>query len=382
LQQPSQARDAATQDDRVMCGEMGGRKRRVLHFIHSLRICSQQNAPLPSPLTLPLDPVILSELVPSLRGTSETKDLLVDAGNGIRIKGKNKSMNQPPRSGNKMPFRLSFEGGHCFNANISYFYINYNPGSMNKIIMITGATSGFGKAIAIQFARNGYDIIITGRRKERLEGLEKELLLGKIKVLSLNFDVRKQAEVDSVINNLPAEWKTIDILVNNAGLAVGLSHIDSGIVEDWERMIDTNVKGLLYVTRAVSPLMVARNSGYIFNISSIAGSQIYENGNVYCASKSAVDALSKSMRIDLLKNNIRVTNIAPGMANTEFSTVRFKGDKEKADAVYKGFDFLTGDDIADVIFYCASLPSHVCINELVITPTQQANAFYSNRKEK
>ena len=252
---------------------------------------------------------------------------------------------------------------------------------MNKIIMVTGATSGFGKAIAIIFAQHGYNIIITGRRKDRLDKFEKELLgYGKVSVLSLNFDVRNQKEVASVIGNLPPEWRSVDILVNNAGLAVGLSPIDSGIIDDWDRMIDTNIKGLLYVTRAVTPLMVARNSGHIFNIGSIAGKEIYENGNVYCASKSAVDSLSKAMRIDLLKNNIKVTHIAPGMAETEFSLVRFKSDEEKAKAVYKGFDALTAENIADVVYYCATLPAHVCINDLVITPVQQANAYYSNRK--
>lgn len=253
---------------------------------------------------------------------------------------------------------------------------------MNKTIMITGATSGFGKAIAQRFAGNGYNIIITGRRKERLEELRKELSAkDDTKVLALNFDVRYKDEVARAVNGMPEEWKTIDILVNNAGLAVGLAHIDEGNTDDWERMLDTNVKGLLYVTKAVAPLMTQRKSGYIFNIGSIAGKEVYENGNVYCASKFAVDALSKSMRIDMLKHNIRVTHIAPGMAETEFSVVRFKGDREKADAVYKGFDPLTGDDIADVVYYCASLPPHVCINDLVITPTQQANAFYSNRRQ-
>ncbi len=253
---------------------------------------------------------------------------------------------------------------------------------MNKTIMITGATSGFGKAIAERFAGNGYNIIITGRRKDRLEKLVSELsAVSNTKVLALEFDVRNNDEVIRSINALPEEWKAIDILVNNAGLAVGMSHIDEGITDDWERMIDTNVKGLLYVTRAVAPLMTARNTGYIFNIGSIAGKEVYENGNVYCASKFAVDALSKAMRIDLLKHNIRVTHIAPGMAETEFSVVRFKGDWEKADAVYKGFDPLTGKDIADVVHYCASLPGHVCINDLVITPTQQASAYYSNRRQ-
>ena len=254
---------------------------------------------------------------------------------------------------------------------------------MNKTIMITGATSGFGKAIAKKFAKNEYSLIITGRRKELLDELESDLhSSGKLNVLSLCFDVRKKEEVESVIASLPEEWKKIDILVNNAGLAVGLSHIQDGDTDDWDRMIDTNVKGLLYVTRAVASLMVARNKGHIFNIGSIAGKETYENGNVYCASKFAVDALSKSMRIDMLKNNIKVTLIAPGMAETEFSLVRFKGDEEKAKNVYKGIDALTADDIADVIYYCATLPDHVCINELVITPTQQAGVYHSVRKER
>ena len=252
---------------------------------------------------------------------------------------------------------------------------------MNKTIMITGATSGFGKAIAVRFAKNGFNIIVTGRRKERIDKLEVELLTyGKIKVLSLTFDVRNQNEVSSVIDSIPDEWKAIDILINNAGLAVGLGHIDDGVIDDWDRMIDTNVKGLLYVTRAVSPLMVARNSGHIFNIGSIAGKDTYENGNVYCATKAAVDTLSKAMRIDLLKHNIRVTHIAPGMAETEFSLVRFKGDEERAKAVYKGFEALTADDIADIIYYCATLPNHVCINNLEVTPTQQASVNHSFRR--
>lgn len=251
---------------------------------------------------------------------------------------------------------------------------------MNKIIMVTGATAGFGRAVANKFARNGYNVIITGRRKERLDDVEKELLALKVKVLALNFDVRKRYEVEDTIAGIPDEWKNIDILVNNAGLAVGLEHIDKGNVDDWDRMVDTNVKGLLYVTRAVSPLMVAREKGHIFNIGSIAGKAAYEGGNVYCASKAAVDSLTKSMRIDLLKHNIRVTQIAPGMADTEFSLVRFKGDRERAAGVYKGVKALTADDIADVIWYCASLPEHVCINDLVITPTQQADVMFTNRK--
>jgi 3-hydroxy acid dehydrogenase / malonic semialdehyde reductase len=252
---------------------------------------------------------------------------------------------------------------------------------MNKIVMVTGATAGFGRATAVKFAQNGYDLIITGRRKERLYELEKELLgYGNIRVLSLNFDVRNRELVASVIGNLPEEWKAIDILVNNAGLAVGMDHIDEGNIDDWERMIDTNIKGLLYITRAVSPLMAGRNTGHIINIGSIAGKENYEYGNVYCASKAAVDSLSRSMRIDLLKHNIKVTNIAPGMAETEFSLVRFKGDATRADTVYKGVDPLTGSDIADVIYFCATLPLHVCINDLVITPTQQAGVNNLFRK--
>lgn len=251
---------------------------------------------------------------------------------------------------------------------------------MKRTIMITGATAGFGKAIARKFAENGFNVIITGRRKERLDDLSVELATSGARVLSLNFDVRDQNEVFSAISNLPEEWKNIDILVNNAGLAAGLGHIDQGDTDDWNRMIDTNVKGLLYVTRAVAPLMVKKNSGHIINIGSIAGIEAYENGNVYCASKAAVNSLSKSMRIDLLKNNIKVTHIAPGMANTEFSVVRFNGDQQKADAVYNGMDPLTAEDIADVIYYCSTLPPHVCINELVITPTQQANTVHSNRR--
>jgi 3-hydroxy acid dehydrogenase / malonic semialdehyde reductase len=252
---------------------------------------------------------------------------------------------------------------------------------MNKISMITGATSGFGKAIAMRFARQGYDVIITGRRKERLDEMEKDIRsISGARVLSLNFDVRDRNSVSSVLGNLPEEWKSVDVLVNNAGLAVGMDHIDTGNIDDWERMIDTNVKGLLYVTRAIAPLMVARNRGHIINIGSIAGKEVYEYGNVYCASKSSVDSISKGMRIDLLKNNIKVTHIAPGMAETEFSLVRFKGDQEKAKSVYKGIEALTADDIADVVLYCATLPDHVCINDLVVTATQQAGVNHSYRK--
>jgi len=251
---------------------------------------------------------------------------------------------------------------------------------MGKTVRVTGATAGFGRATALEFARNGYNVIITGRRKERLVELAKEIEAFKTGVIALNFDVRNKSEVDRAVSSLPLIWKEIDILVNNAGLAAGLSHIDDGDTDDWDRMVDTNIKGLLYVTRAVAPLMAARNHGHIFNISSIAGKDIYENGNVYCATKSAVDSLSKAMRIDLLKHGIRVTNIAPGMAETEFSIVRFKGDQGKADAVYKGVKALSAEDIATVIYFCASLPDHVCINDLTITPTQQAGVGAVYRK--
>ncbi|MEZ5000479.1 MAG: SDR family NAD(P)-dependent oxidoreductase [Bacteroidales bacterium] len=197
---------------------------------------------------------------------------------------------------------------------------------MNKIVLITGATSGIGLGTARIFAKNGYDLILTGRRADRLDELKKELVPAYgIKVLTLRFDVRDLAQVEKHLGNLPAGWENVDILVNNAGLAVGLNHINDGVVDDWERMIDTNIKGLLYVTRVISPGMVKRGKGHIINIGSIAGKETYENGNVYCATKHAVDALSKSMRIDLLKNGIRVTNIAPGLVETEFSLVRFKG---------------------------------------------------------
>lgn len=249
------------------------------------------------------------------------------------------------------------------------------------IALITGATAGFGKACAEKFAAAGYDLIITGRRTERLTGLQAALEARyKIKVLPLAFDVQDQQAVFSILGGIAPEWQAVDILVNNAGGAQGLSPIQDGSLDDWNTMIDTNVKGLLYVSRVVMPWMVARQQGHIFNIGSIAGKQVYANGNVYCASKAAVDALSQGMRIDLLPYGIKVTGIHPGAAETEFSLVRFKGDEEKAANVYKGLTPLTAEDIADIIFYCAQLPKHVCINDLVVTPLQQANAFYYDRK--
>ncbi len=245
----------------------------------------------------------------------------------------------------------------------------------SPIACITGATAGIGKSTAIKFAENKFNLIITGRRRERLEALAKELADSyQISVMPLCFDVRNRDEVEKALNNLDPKWKSIDVLVNNAGLAVGLNPIHEGVYEDWERMIDTNVKGLLYVTRTISPWMVARKKGHIINVGSIAGKEAYANGNVYCATKFAVDALTKTMRIDLVTSNIKVSQIAPGAIETEFSLVRFKGDQERADNVYKGFEPLHPDDVANVIYFTASLPPHVNINDLVIMPTAQASS--------
>lgn len=252
---------------------------------------------------------------------------------------------------------------------------------MNKIALITGATSGIGRAVADIFAENKYNLIVTGRRSERLQELKAALEQQHgISVLALCFDVRDNDEVVRNIESLPVEWRNIDVLVNNAGLAVGLNHIQDGVLDDWERMIDTNIKGLLYVTRAVSPLMIARNSGHIVNICSIAGKEVYENGNVYCATKHAVDALSKAMRIDMLGHNIKVTNVCPGAVETEFSIVRFKGDTQRAAGTYRGIEPLTGRDIAECIYFAVSLPQHVCINDMMIMPTAQADSRTFNRK--
>lgn len=254
---------------------------------------------------------------------------------------------------------------------------------MSPTIFITGATSGFGYAIARLFAAHQYRMILTGRRAELLAKVALELERDfNAQVLTLCFDVRDRKSTDRAVNSMPDEWKSqISILVNNAGLAAGLDLLQDGNTDDWDQMIDTNVKGLLYVTRAILPFMVARKQGHIFNIGSLAAKQVYEKGNVYCASKFAVDALSQGMRIDLLKHHIRVTAIHPGAAETEFSNVRFKGDTEKAAAVYRGYQPLTAGDIAHTVYYCATLPAHVCINELVITPTAQANPFYLDRQQ-
>jgi NADP-dependent 3-hydroxy acid dehydrogenase YdfG len=251
---------------------------------------------------------------------------------------------------------------------------------MSKIALITGATSGFGKATAEIFASNKYNVIITGRRKDRLDELKKDLEEKHgIKVHVLGFDVRNREEVFSSINSLTHEWRAIDVLVNNAGLAAGRDYFNEASMEDWENMLDTNVKGLLYVSKAVLPFMTERKKGHIINLGSTAAKEVYEKGNVYCATKHAVDALSQSMRIDLLKHKIKVTAIHPGAAETEFSMVRFKGDKSQADKIYEGYQPLSAEDVANVIYYTTTLPEHVCINDLVLTCLAQANSFYTHK---
>lgn len=252
---------------------------------------------------------------------------------------------------------------------------------MKGTIFITGATSGFGEACAEKFAREGYNLIITGRRQERLDALKTRLESEcNIAVLPLCFDVRDRVAAEQAIASLNAPWQQVDVLVNNAGLALALTPVDEGNPDDWDTMLDTNVKGLLYVSKAIIPIFKANKKGHIINIGSTAAKHVYAKGNVYCASKAAVDAISQGMRIDLLPYGIKVTAIHPGAAETEFSVVRFKGDKSKADDVYKGFTPLTGPDIADIVFYCSTLPKHVCINDLVVTPTAQANAYYTHKE--
>lgn len=243
------------------------------------------------------------------------------------------------------------------------------------IAFITGATSGIGKSTAIEFAKHGYDLIITGRRQERLTEFKSELeKLFKVKVLDLCFDVREETQVNNAIDKLSPEFKQIDVLVNNAGLAAGLSSIQDGSISHWERMIDTNIKGLLYVTKRISALMISNKKGHIINLGSIAGKEVYANGNVYCATKHAVDALNKGMRIDLLPHGIKVSAVNPGMVDTEFSIVRFDGDVERAKKVYENIVPLKPEDIAETIYWMASRPAHVNINDVIIMPTIQANS--------
>jgi 3-hydroxy acid dehydrogenase / malonic semialdehyde reductase len=252
--------------------------------------------------------------------------------------------------------------------------------TMAKIVFITGATSGFGKACAEKFASHGYDCIINGRRTDRLQevanALEKKY---NVAVLQLPFDVRDEEKVNRAMQSIPIEWQAIDVFINNAGLALGRDYFHEADMNDWNTMIDTNIKGFLYVAKQVSQMMVKRKQGHIINMGSVAGKQVYEKGNVYCATKFAVDAISQAMRIDLLPQGIKVTSINPGAAETDFSLVRFKGNAGTAKKIYDGLTPLTAGDIAEVIYYCASLPPHVCINDLTITCTQQADAIHFSR---
>ncbi len=251
---------------------------------------------------------------------------------------------------------------------------------MSLTVFITGATSGIGEATSRLFAKNKINLILCGRKAEKLANLKEEL--SKVtNVFTLQFDVRDQKEVQKAIDGLPQEFKEIDILINNAGNAHGLSAIQDGSIEDWDAMIDGNVKGLLYVSKAIIPQMVARKSGFIINIGSIAAKEVYPNGNVYCASKYAVDALNKGMRIDLNKHNIRVSAIHPGAVETAFSDVRFKGDTNKAKKVYQGYKALQAEDIADIIYFVVTRPYHVNIEDLVVYPTAQATATIVNKDE-
>jgi NADP-dependent 3-hydroxy acid dehydrogenase YdfG len=250
---------------------------------------------------------------------------------------------------------------------------------MSRIALITGATSGIGKATAVLFANAGIDLILCGRRKDRLEEVVQELS-SKVQVTTLIFDVRDKGAVQAMIGSLPDHWKNIDILVNNAGNAHGLGSLDEGDTDDWDAMIDGNVKGLLYVSKAVIPLLLERGKGHIVNISSIAGKQTYVNGAVYCASKAAVEVISEGMRLELTQHGIKVTNVAPGAVETEFSLVRFKGDEDRAEKVYQGFDPLQAGDIADAILYAVSAPDRVTIADITILAGAQSAATTIHRK--
>lgn len=252
---------------------------------------------------------------------------------------------------------------------------------MRPIAIITGASSGIGRATAEVLARNNYDVVITGRRSEKLELVEEQIRSKtEADVLSLIFDIRDKEAVQNACNQLTGKWENIDLLVNNAGLAAGLSQIHEGSVDDWEQMIDTNIKGLLYITRLITPGMVKRQQGHIINIGSIAGKEAYENGNVYNASKFAVDGLTQAMRIDLVEYGIKVTSVNPGAVETEFSLVRFKGDKEQANSTYNGFTPLYAEDIAEAILFAVTRPPHVNIDDLVIMPASQARTRKIVRK--
>lgn len=251
---------------------------------------------------------------------------------------------------------------------------------MKKIALITGATSGIGKACARKFAQGGYDVIITGRRAKLLADLKKELEVENVRVLALAFDVRNRNAATAAINSLPLEWQQIDVLINNAGLALGLEPEYEGSFDDWDTMIDTNLKGLLTMTRLVVPRMVKHDSGHIINIGSVAGDAAYAGGNVYCGTKAAVKTITDGLRIDLAHTSVRVTNIKPGLVETHFSNVRFHGDDARADKVYEGVKPLTGVDIAEVVFYAASAPAHVQIAEVLVLATHQANGSVLHRE--
>lgn len=251
---------------------------------------------------------------------------------------------------------------------------------MKKIVLISGATAGIGEALARKFAENNYNLILTGRRSERLQKIKTDLSAEfGVDVLTLNFDIRQLNEVESAVQSIPESWQKIDVLINNAGLAAGATPIQDGVYDDWDRMIDTNVKGLLYLSRNIIPFLKARKKGHIINIGSIAGKQVYPNGNVYCGTKAAVQSITEGMRIDLVEYGIKVTQIAPGAVETEFSIVRFGGDTEAAKNVYSGYKPLTAKDIANVTYYTTTLPEHVNINDLLVTPTAQANAYIYNK---
>lgn len=249
-----------------------------------------------------------------------------------------------------------------------------------KIVMVTGATSGIGEACAKKFANGGYNVIITGRRHDKLEALKTQLEAQGARVLALTFDVREREAARKAVESIDGEWADIDVLVNNAGLALGLDKEYEGDFNDWDTMIDTNVKGLLNMTRFIVPGMVKRNRGHVINIGSVAGDAAYANGNVYCATKAAVKAITDGLRIDVAESAVRVTNVKPGLVQTNFSNVRFHGDDAKAENVYKGIKPLTGDDIADVAFYAASAPAHVQIAEVLVLATHQANGSVIVRK--
>ena len=249
-----------------------------------------------------------------------------------------------------------------------------------KIVLITGATSGIGEGCARRFAEGGYNVIITGRKREKLQSLQKELENGGTAVLPLAYDVRDRKAAEATVASIPEEWRDIDVLINNAGLARGLEPEYQGDFDDWDQMIDTNIKGLLTMTRLIVPDMVRRNHGHIINIGSVAGDAAYAGGNVYCATKSAVKAITDGLRIDVADTRLRVTNIKPGLVETNFSNVRFHGDDKRADKVYEGIQPLTGDDIADVVFYAASAPEHVQIAEVLVLATHQANGTVIHRE--